>query len=147
MLYGSAAARSHGPCCVKTVYTVYHFTAVACSDCFVQRGADVQAVDGSGRTALMGAAWAGSLPCVTALLAAGAQVDAAEHDTGVSALIMAAMQGHTSVVEPLLVSCRSGFAVVGVMIAGVCHALRVWSGNAFPSWAAQVRYPIMMGCP
>ena len=63
----------------------------------------MHAVDDGGRTALIYAAWKGSLACIEALLAAGASANVAEASAGMTALILAATEGHTALVAPLLV--------------------------------------------
>ncbi len=92
-----------------------------------QRGADVHAVDDGGRTALIYAVWKGSLTCVEALLAAGASANVVEAGPGMTPLILAATEGHTALVAPLLVgrlgrSCvwRDAHALMDPM---PCHAM------------------------
>lgn len=69
----------------------------------LQHGADIDAIDGMGRTALMYAAAGGSAAIVAALLQRGADPNLADHN-GASPLIMATNGGHCHLVEPLVVS-------------------------------------------
>ena len=64
------------------------------------KGADVNAKDNTGQTALMFAAMVGDTATVEALLAAGADVNA-RNIGGATALIFAEAGGHTAVVELL----------------------------------------------
>ena len=65
-------------------------------------GANPNATLPSGETALMTAAFAGNAEAVTALLAAGATVNAKENVKGQTALMWAASEGHRDVIRTLL---------------------------------------------
>ena len=67
----------------------------------VAAGADVEAADENGNTALALEAMQGNAACVSTLLAAGADVDAANKDSK-TALMWAAMTGHKACVSLLL---------------------------------------------
>ena len=79
------------------------------------RGADVEAVDESGFSALRIAAMHGYLECIEVLLSHGAEVDA-EDSEGNTALHYAMMTGHLSCVQRLL---RAG-AMKGVTSIDEC---------------------------
>lgn len=74
----------------------------------LQRGANVQALNKRGQSALMYAAEGGSLPCAAALLAAGARVDVAMPGTAITPLLLAAMHSRADIVEALLGGCSPG---------------------------------------
>ena len=67
-----------------------------------QAAVDVDARDGDGATALMGAAAKGRLDVVDLLLARGAGVDLKVPNSGLTALLLAASEGQASVSERLL---------------------------------------------
>lgn len=67
----------------------------------LDQGADVNAGDRTGVTALMRAAYHGQLPMVNALIAHGADVNATDR-SGLSALMMAKHAGHKEIVDALL---------------------------------------------
>jgi hypothetical protein len=68
---------------------------------FLEKGADVNAKDNDGWTALMIAAEKGHSEIVQLLLEKGADVNAKDND-GVTALMFAAANGHTEIVQLLL---------------------------------------------
>ena len=68
----------------------------------LQAGADANAAQASGETALMTCARSGVSAAVEPLLAGGADVNAAEAANGQTALMWAAWEGHTDVVRALL---------------------------------------------
>ncbi|MET1115056.1 MAG: ankyrin repeat domain-containing protein [Comamonas sp.] len=95
-------------------------------DTFARTGANFEATDAAGRTALMLAAQEGNAAMVTALLAAGAKVQAVSSN-GVSALMLASIHNRTEVVEALL----AGGAMVDAVAANGFTALMfaAMSGN------------------
>lgn len=135
-------------------------STLPCLPLAAQRNADACTVDDTGRSALMYAAWKGSLPCVEALLAAGAPVNVAELDTGVTALIMAAMEGHSQIAERLLVGlCAAAFALRQPRHGGACCGSGRLAGTVpclmpcscaclhrLPSRAGHVCYHAMLSC-
>lgn len=64
----------------------------------LQQGCDVDCSDYDGRTGLMLAAAAGSVPAINMLLLAGAKANSADRMGG-SALLEAAKGGHNQVIE------------------------------------------------
>lgn len=66
----------------------------------VNEGADVNATDSSGRTALIEAAWGGYNEVVSFLIEKGANVNACDN-AGCTALMRAAEEGHEAVVKTL----------------------------------------------
>jgi len=68
----------------------------------IQTGADVNAADKYGRTALIAAAESGSRQVVEALIAAGAKVNATETKASYTALMRAADKNNAAVIEPLI---------------------------------------------
>jgi FOG: Ankyrin repeat len=72
-------------------------------DRLLNQGAEVNAVDRSGVTALMRAAYHGQLPMVRALIAHGADPNSADRG-GLTALTMAKHAGHKEIAEALLSS-------------------------------------------
>ena len=77
----------------------------------LKNGADINAVDGFGRTALHVAAWEGHTDTVRELLGSGADVNARADGFVWTVLHMAAEGGHTDTVRELL---RSGADVNAV---------------------------------
>jgi ankyrin repeat protein len=71
-------------------------------DKLLKAGANVNAAQTSGLTPLMIATHTGSLPVVTTLLANGANVNAATTETGITALMWAAADGHRDVARALI---------------------------------------------
>lgn len=67
----------------------------------LENGADVNAKETNGNTALMSAAWRGYVEIIRLLLEKGADVNAKD-TKGITALMCAAAQGHTKAVEILL---------------------------------------------
>lgn len=67
----------------------------------LDKGADVNAKEKDGKTALMGGAYGGSPEIIKALIERGAEVNAKE-DEGWTALMVAALKGNLSAVEALL---------------------------------------------
>jgi len=67
----------------------------------LEHGADVNARSKQGGTALMGAAMAGELSMVQALLDKGADLDARLHDTDESAATLAASHGYDDIARLL----------------------------------------------
>jgi len=67
----------------------------------VQRGADLNACDPSGRTALHRAAWDGRMVIVDLLLESGAKLNVQDH-SGYTALHIAAEKGHEEITSKLL---------------------------------------------
>ncbi len=90
------------------VHNEYGFTALMApegADPAIMRmllgaGADIDAKDNGGLTALIGAAWNGYLPAVETLLEAGADVNVRDND-GYTALRKAKKQGHKEIVKLL----------------------------------------------
>jgi uncharacterized protein len=68
----------------------------------IKRGADVNARNDRGMTALHAATYAGDLPAVEALLAAGVPVDEAGNKFKVTPLFVAAEENHIDIVSLLL---------------------------------------------
>ena len=80
-------------------------TRLECHDLMqhlLRHGANVNRVDESGETLLMDAASRNLKESVQILLNAGAEIDARAKATGNSALIFAAIEGHTNIVQMLL---------------------------------------------
>ncbi|MBI4654475.1 MAG: ankyrin repeat domain-containing protein [Nitrospirae bacterium] len=67
----------------------------------IDKGADINAKDNDGFTALMFASYSGHTDIVEVLLAKGADVNAESND-GLTALMSASSKGHTDIVEVLL---------------------------------------------
>ncbi len=65
------------------------------------KGADINAVDNEGKTALMKAAWHGHRNLCKLLISKGADINA-EDNSGDTALIIAAWHGHREVCELLI---------------------------------------------
>jgi ankyrin repeat protein len=93
----------------------------------LQHGADVDASDGTGRTALIDAANRGLTESVRILLDAGADIEATTSSEGKTALILAAHDNHPAVVEMLLdrnadINARNSKGESALMVA----AARGW---------------------
>jgi len=71
------------------------------ADLFIKSGADVNAVDNDGWTALMWASWSGLTSVAAKLEDAGTQVSRADRQ-GNTALMLAAMRGNADIVQSLL---------------------------------------------
>jgi uncharacterized protein len=92
----------------------------------LDRGAAVEAKDGTGRTALIEAVFGGHKDAVELLLERGAEVNGQDAD-GWTALMEAASKGRTEIVKQLL----AHGADVGVSSHNGCTAIRVAArGNA-----------------
>ena len=85
-------------------------------------GADINATNSSGDSALMIAAGRGHTEIVQALIAAGADVNAANGSGGDSALIGAAGGGHTGVVQVLIAAGADVNATTPAGLAAVAFA-------------------------
>jgi ankyrin repeat protein len=68
----------------------------------LNKGANVNAKDKDGVTAMMWASEKGQTEIVNILLSKGAEVNARENNSGMTALMVAAAEGHTAIVEALL---------------------------------------------
>ena len=94
----------------------------------LERGAQVDASDTEGRTALRAAAWAGHELVVTSLLNCGANVDG-EDRQGRTPLIAAAYMGHADIVAALLdagavpnhVDCEGRTALSVAVLSVACR--------------------------
>lgn len=91
----------------------------------LESGADIEAADERGWTALRTAAAKGHVPVVRCLLACGAQVT--KDQSGSPPLIAAAFNGHTEVVDVLLdagaevdTKTTGGFEATALMLAANC---------------------------
>jgi len=92
----------------------------------IDRGGDVEAKDGAGRTALIEAVFGGHKAAVELLLERGAEVNGQDAD-GWTALMEAASKGRTEIVKQLL----AHGADVEVSSYGGCTAIKVAArGNA-----------------
>ncbi|MGE3540130.1 MAG: ankyrin repeat domain-containing protein [Candidatus Tectimicrobiota bacterium] len=85
------------------------------------RGADANALDRDGKTALMMAAFEGHTPTVDVLLGNGVQVNARDRE-GSTALMLAAARGHSEIVDRLLdkgaeVNTQNGAGQTALMFA------------------------------
>ena len=95
----------------------------------LERGAQVDASDSEGRTALRAAAWAGHEEVVRLLLNAGGQVDG-EDRQGRTPLIAAAYMGHADIVTALLdagaqpdhVDCEGRTALSVAVLSVACRS-------------------------
>ncbi|HVZ19736.1 MAG TPA: ankyrin repeat domain-containing protein [Vicinamibacterales bacterium] len=124
-------------------------------------GADVNARDGDGTTALHWASYVGDVPTVDVLLQAGANANAAD-DLGVTPLWTACSTGHAAVVEhllkagatpdtalqsgetPLMAAAKVGSAdAVKALVAhgANVNAREVTHGQTALMWAAAERHP------
>lgn len=74
---------------------------LAAVDAALAARADLEAVDGQGRTPLIRAAFYGHAPIVARLARAGAKLDAATTEDKHSALLLAANEGHVDVIKAL----------------------------------------------
>jgi uncharacterized protein len=84
-------------------------------------GANVDASDAQGKTALIWASHRGHDVVVKVLLDAGADTDRAESQYGVTGLMLAAHHGHKHVVEVMLSHCRKDIDKVLLLAAKQGH--------------------------
>ena len=106
-------------------------------EALLEAGAEVDAKDNDGATALMEAARRGHAAAIAALLAAGAEVEA-KYNEGATALMLAAQGGHAAAIAALVaagaeVEAKDDNGMTALMFAEEFkqeHAARLLRGDA-----------------
>lgn len=108
-----AASSTQSPKAARSYNTMLEAAQAGDSDSvqhFLQKGADINATNSRGASALNIASQTGHANIVQVLLAARANVNAAAND-GATSLMLASQEGHADVVQLLLAACFQSFLV------------------------------------